>query len=355
MTGRITKRERLMNLVAVFLAARDPVPFREIIGHVAGYDDPAAEEALEKRFDRDKVELRRLGIPVEYVSGDDGGKPGYVIPRDRVFQQKVSFTPQETVLLAIAGRVGAAATGGGALEEALKSALRKLAVDLAGPDPLGDMDEVSVLRARPGDPRALGNIAVLTQAVTANRRVRLAYASASSGERTLREVDPYGLGLAHGAWYLVGWCHLREAIRVFKVARVQGEVTFMGRGDAGREFRVPTGFDLEEHLGREAWDLGSADPIRVRLRVEPGIATDGLLPSARRISEAEDGVILELDVRRPATFVDWVLSRAGAVRVLGPAEIRAAVASEADRLLERYERSARPSGADPGRAAEGTP
>jgi proteasome accessory factor B len=355
MTGRISKRERLMNLVAVLLAAREPVPFREIVGNVAGYDDPAAEEALEKRFDRDKVELRRLGIPVEYAGGDDGGKAGYVIPRERVFQQKVSFTPQETVLLAIAGRVGAAATGGGALEEALKSALRKLAVDLAGPDLPGEMDEVSVLRARPGDPRALGNITVLTQAVTANRCVRLAYEGVASGQRTLREVDPYGLGLAHGAWYLVGWCHLREAIRVFKVARIVGEVTFTARGDAGREFRVPAGFELEEHLGREAWDLGSSEPIRVRLRVDPGMATDGLLPAACRVSEDADGVILELEVRRPATFVDWVLSRAGAVSVLAPAEIRAAVASEAERLLERYGPGARPSGAEPGQTVEGTP
>ena len=131
MVNRVQKRERLMNLVAALLASRKPLPFKEIAGRVVGYDDSAADEALEKRFDRDKAELRRLGVPVEYQAGDGVTDSGYVIPRDRVFQQKVSFTPQEAMLLSIAGRVGAAATGGGTLEEALKSALRKLSVDIS--------------------------------------------------------------------------------------------------------------------------------------------------------------------------------------------------------------------------------
>ena len=78
---RISKPERLLNLVAFLLSSRQPVPFSRIRGRVAGYDDPASPEALEKRFDRDKAELRALGVPIVYETSDEHGDEGYRIPR----------------------------------------------------------------------------------------------------------------------------------------------------------------------------------------------------------------------------------------------------------------------------------
>lgn len=343
MVDRIPKRERLMNLVSALLASRDPVPFREIVGQVIGYDDPAGDEALEKRFDRDKADLRRLGIPIEYMSSDDGTRAGYVVPRDDVFQQKVTFTPQEHLLLAIAGRVGAAATGGGALEEALKSALRKLAVDLVGPDPLDDVAPITVLRARSGAPEILGNLSALSRAVSGNRRVRLRYRSVSSGEELVREVDPYGLGLAYGAWYLAGFCHLRGAIRLFKVCRIVGTVEVRGGEGSSPVFRVPDDFRLEDHVGREAWDLGDGRPEIVRLSVDPAAVTAGVLPGARTVGAQNGRMLLEVEVRRPRALVPWVLSRGGEVEIVEPIALREAVRDEAARLLERYGAVASPA------------
>ena len=337
MVNRVPKRERLMNLVAALLAAEAPLPFRKIAGHVVGYDDPAGIEALEKRFDRDKAELRRLGIPVEYRGSEGAGPGGYVIPQDRVFQQKVSFTPSEAVLLSIAGRVGASATGGGPLEEALKSALRKLAVDLDGFDPSADMTGVTVLRARTGDPRALENVSTLSQAVTGSRRVRFSYQSVRSGEVLVRTLDPYGLGLMRGAWYLAGHCHLRQAVRVFKVARIRGKVELLGDEDGRRMFEVPEDFRLEDHLDPEIWRVGEGHPVKVTLHAEPDLPPSLLPSQARVVATGPAGTIIEVEVRRPEALVSWVLAHSGKVVVVAPDEVRNAVA-EAARTLGRIYR-----------------
>lgn len=336
MAAKIPKRERLMNLVAVLLASSEPVPFRDIAGRVIGYDDPAGDEALEKRFDRDKADLRRLGIPIEYVAGDDGQKAGYVIRKEEVFQQRVIFTPQESMLLSIAGRVGAAATGGGPLEEALKGALRKLAVDLVGPDPLDGVTDIAVLRSRSGDPTSLARVTTLSQAVTANRRVRFAYEGISTGERTVREVDPYGLGLVRGAWYLVGWCHLRTAVRVFKVARLSSSVELIGPEDRPVRFQVPHDFKLEDHLTFDAWDQGDDAPVTVRFLAKPGITVGDAMPGVVEIGSQGGRTLMELEVRRPSALVPWVLSMGGGVQILSPESLREEVANEARQLLGGY-------------------
>ncbi len=336
MSSRIPKRERLMNLVSALFAAQEPMPFRDIMGKVIGYDDPGGEEALEKRFDRDKADLRALGIPIGWLPPDEAGgrtRGGYVVDRAQVFQQKVTFNSQEGMLLAIAGRVGAAATGGGALEEALKSALRKLAVDLPGLDPLEAGAEIPVLRSGSGDPRALEHVTVLAHAVTRNRRVRFRYRSLSAPEAVLREVDPYGLGYARGAWYLVAHCHLRNAVRVFKAARIEGRIENCGSEDRPVRFDVPPDFEIERHLERESWDFGDGAPVEVRLAVDPALLTAGLLAEARPAGTHAGRPVVETEVRRPRALIPWVLAHGGQARILDPAWLREEVRDAAGALL----------------------
>jgi len=333
MVVKIPKLERLMNLVSALLASREPLPFREIAGRVIGYDDAANEETLEKRFDRDKTDLRSLGIPVDYVAATSERSGGYVIDPNAAFLRSLEFTPAEALLLAIAGRVGTSATGGGALEEALKSALRKLAVDLPLPDAQPELSEITVLRARRGDPDSLENLGRLAEAVSTLKPVEMRYRSLGASEAVERRVDPYGIGLAWGAWYLVGYCHRREEPRVFKVARIDGKVRILASGTKPA-YRIPPDFDVSEHIGREAWQLGDASPRRVRLRCEPGVEIT--FPDVAVTSEPGGSSILELEARRPEALVGWVLAHGGRVSVVEPADLRARVAEEAARLRARY-------------------
>ena len=333
MSQKIQKRERLMNLISVLLSSEDPTPFRDIAGKVVGYDDSAGEEALEKRFDRDKVDLRQLGIPIHYVMGEDGSPAGYVVRREDVFQEKVTFTPQESLLLSIAGRVGSSATGGGALEDALKSALRKLAVDQVGHNDIEGLVPVTTLRTCSGAPESQENVATVTRALTEGRLVRFRYQGIQAGMASQRLLSPYGLGLRKGAWYLVGWCHLREQVRSFRVSRVLGKVRMEGEAGA---VAVPDDFSVHEHLATDAWDFGSSEPEDVQIWV-PRSQVDGLdLPSPDILETRGDRVLLRVQLRRPEALVPWILSSGGSVRVEVPHRLREQVADAARRLLASY-------------------
>ena len=76
---KVLKLERQLNLVSYLLSARAPVPFADIRGRVVGYDDEATPDAVEKRFDRDKADLRAIGVNIDYVTSDSFGRAGYVI------------------------------------------------------------------------------------------------------------------------------------------------------------------------------------------------------------------------------------------------------------------------------------
>ncbi len=102
--ARIAKSERLINLVAFLLSSHSAVPFSKIKGRVAGYDDDASPEALEKRFDRDKAELRALGVPIVYEPLDDRGDEGYRIPREQYFLPEVRLSVEEGAALAVVQR-----------------------------------------------------------------------------------------------------------------------------------------------------------------------------------------------------------------------------------------------------------
>ena len=102
--AKIDKTERLLNLVAFLLSSRSAVPFAKIKGRVAGYDDDATPEALEKRFDRDKAELRSLGVPIVYDPLDEKGDDGYRIPREQYFLPEIRLDVQEVAALAVVQR-----------------------------------------------------------------------------------------------------------------------------------------------------------------------------------------------------------------------------------------------------------
>jgi predicted DNA-binding transcriptional regulator YafY len=92
-----------------------------------GYNDLAREDAVEKRFDRDKKELREIGVPVEYVASDEQGRDGYFIPLDRYFHHELALSQDEAALLVMLAN--AARAGNDAISSNVRSALLKMAID----------------------------------------------------------------------------------------------------------------------------------------------------------------------------------------------------------------------------------
>jgi proteasome accessory factor B len=334
MAEKVGKTERLMNVLALLLSSREPVPFSEIAGRVVGYDDGAEPDALEKRFDRDREDLSELGVDVEYTPETFSRRAGYYVHKDAVFQRKIAITNEEAMLLSVAGRVGAAATGGGALFDALKGALRKLAVDTPLVELPPGAEAVGVLRVDAGDPKSRQLVAQLADAIASERRLRFKYLGMRDQKAGERRVSPWGLGLFRAAWYLAGWDHARRATRVFKVARIQGRVA-ADPGGKLPEDAVPADFRMQDHVPREAYDLGASAPETVVLRIAGPPDRAAFSPGVKPEVVSDDGEtsVVAVKVRRPLGLVPWILSCGGDVEVLEPASLRQAVRRAAEALL----------------------
>ena len=208
------KTERIMNLTICLLLARRFVDKAYIRQMIEGYHG-LSDAAFERTFERDKDELRRLGVPVETGSNDPffPDEVGYRIRRADFELPPIDFTPAEAAVLGLASRVWESAA---AAEQAV-SAIAKLRAAGVDPDPARVDGLTAAIGAR--EPA----FDALWQATVDHQPVQFEY----RGET--RRVEPWTMTYRRGAWYLLGHDHNRGEQRVFKVARVDGQVTPIGR------------------------------------------------------------------------------------------------------------------------------
>ncbi|MFW5933835.1 MAG: helix-turn-helix transcriptional regulator, partial [Actinomycetota bacterium] len=196
------KVERLVNLTVALLETRQPMTLAELKRRTGYYtqDDHASARRM---FERDKDELRQLGIPVETRPVPRSDEYGYLIPRGRYELPDVDLTAEEVASLALAVRM----TG----VEGTPLALAKLAARAPEPAPLETDPTTRVeLETEPVD--AVAEMVVQRQPVTFEYR-------AADGTQRVRTVDPYGVVRRRAAWYLVGRDHDRDAVRAFRLDR----------------------------------------------------------------------------------------------------------------------------------------
>ncbi|MHC4956581.1 MAG: helix-turn-helix transcriptional regulator [Planctomycetota bacterium] len=342
MIDSVPKFERLMNLVAYLLASGEPVPFSTIRKSVVGYNDYAREDAVEKRFDRDKKELREIGIPVEYVSSDERGRDGYFIQRDQYYHHELDLSPDEAALLVVLAN--AAKGGSDAISSNLRAALLKISID----SPLQEEVQRAVSERHmkaftrgKRDRPSLDNLARLVAAVGERRKVKFKYKKPGGRDGPARNLEPFGLGYREGEWYLVGRDLEREALRQFKVVRIQGAVT-MKKGPGG-EFEVPAGFDIEEHIERSPWEFEGEKTDRAEILFDADVAwmvEENLRPD-QTFEWREDGTgVLHLKVNKsPNThqrLLLYLASYSGQCAILSPPWLRRQAMAHLKQLSERY-------------------
>jgi proteasome accessory factor B len=310
------KTERLLNLVICLLAARQYVPKDRIRTTVAGYQECRTDEAFERMFERDKDELRDMGIPLETGSNsawfDD--EPGYRIPPGSYALPEIRLEPDEAAVLGLAARIWQQATLARAASDALlklqAAGVRTADVSLAGIEPRVSASEPAF------EP--------LWQAVRDRAPVAFDYRAASSGQLRRRHVEPWGIVSWHGHWYLVGHDRDRDATRVFRLDRVTGAVTRCG---AGGDVEIPAGVDLRAHVVRSVGPGAPGSPgehtARVRVRAGTGF------PLRRRASATEPAGegwdLLELPYRGSDELGELLAGFGENVVALEPAEVRQAV------------------------------
>lgn len=231
------KTERLLNLVMALLSTSRFLAKDQIRSAVPQYARCESDEAFDRMFERDKDELRDMGVPLETGANDAwfADDVGYRVDRATYALPEVRFEPDELAVLGLASRVWQQAS----LAAPASLALLKLKADGIEPDAASLVGiEPRVRTSEPAfDP--------VYAAVRDRRAIRFPYRTPGTGAPAMRHLEPWGIVSRHGRWYVVGHDRDRDATRVFRLSRVAGTVVALGEPG---EVRVPEGFDLRAEV-----------------------------------------------------------------------------------------------------------
>jgi predicted DNA-binding transcriptional regulator YafY len=185
-----------------------------------------------------------------------------------------------------------------------------------------------------GDPHREEILSRCSQAISASSSLDLVYAAASAnGDETQRRVDPYAVFPYDRSWHIVGYCHLREDVRVFKVDRIRTA------SQTGAGFSRRADFDLEAFLGT-GWGLmrGLDLPVdEVVLRFRPPASrwvVEERWHESQQVTLLPDGQVeFRVTIQITPEFQRWVFRYGRDVEVTGPPSLRNWMAEEAQAVL----------------------
>lgn len=309
----MNKSERLLNLLILLLVQRRPLSKQKIREAMPPYSE-AGLEAFDRMFERDKDELRALGVPVELVTLDSyfDNDTGYRINPETFALPGITLTADEAAVIGLATRVWQHAGLAGATSDALaKLSAAGVEVDRSRLDIAAPVVAVS-------DP----NFDVLWQASLDRTKVAFDYQGSGSSQPAQRRLEPWGVVSFSGRWYTVGRDVDRGEPRLFRLSRVQGQVKRTGKSEA---FTVPPGTNLREltaslspgpvsETGTALVRVGAANGLRrTATSVEAGVrGPDGTTDWDR----------LTLVTTSVDSLVDEILSFGADAVVESPAEAR---------------------------------
>ena len=304
------RTERLLNLLFALMSSARPVPKHALREAIDAYRESPSDEAFERMFERDKDELRGMGVPVETVEGADGvgGIEGYRVAASDYALPEVEFTADELAVLGVAARVWEQASLGPAAQRAVHK-LEAIGPGTVIDGPVGI--ETRIATAEPSFP-------VLLEAVRTRRAVRFDNRRGGVAAVEGREVQPWGIASRRGHWYLVGHDVTRDAPRVFRLSRVVGTATPIGARDA---YDIPKGIDV---VGMIAASAPPAPTRTARIRVSAGHG-NSLRRQASATTPAEAGDVLDVPYSDDEALAGQVVDLAAEAVVLEPDSLRAAV------------------------------
>ena len=298
------KSERLVNLTIALLATRRYLTKSEIFRSIEGYE--GNDESKERMFERDKDDLRSLGIEIE-VGGFDpifNDEAGYRIKPESYALDLGEISGADIALLSLAAN----AWNGQALNAIAHSALLKL--KSIGID--SDIDAIPMLAPRMVS--AGSELVTVVEAITTRSPITFTYIGQDL-ENQKRTLNPYALASRDGFWYFAGMDLDKGAIRTFRLDRVEGEIAV---GKKNASFEIPAGFDLFSHL-----DEGiSAKLATIDIRKGKAFA---LRKKALSVVEKGEWDQITIQYGDDSTFIDSLLWHLDDVVVIEPSELRESV------------------------------
>lgn len=291
---------------------------------------------LAQRLDVDRRTVRRyiavleeLGIPVTTEQGRYGGYSlvaGFKLP-------PMMFNDEETLAISL-GLLTARQLGLTAYAPAIASVEAKL--ERVMPEKLkrrvrAVRETTRVILPR-GEPSLDDNaLLTLSHATEDNRQVAFRYHSPDKG-MIARTIDPYGTVFRHGRWYVIGFCHLRQAMRSFRLDRIDRVIA------QPETFQRPPGFDPAEFLQESlttSW--GHTHEVRVLMHTDPkSLAALGMfMPECSGMLEHQgEGLLINTHTDDLQWFAAWLAQLPFRFTILAPTELKLALRQHAEQLLE---------------------
>jgi predicted DNA-binding transcriptional regulator YafY len=392
---------RQLSLISYLMAERRPVTALEIRRDVEGYSG-MNEDAFARRFYADRSELESLRIQLTVERPTDGAaeQENYSLRPENFHLPPIAFSDEELAALQTALSL---LDGEFAYAEPLRLALQQ--ITWGRPSPLRAPEQRSValgITASAGGHELSGRLAKVETAIFRNKTIVFDYYTMARDETGPRRVDPYHLLFQGGQFYLLGYAHERKAIRVFRLSRIRGKVSYATKAE--HDFRRPEDFDPRAYARRADWQLGervgTAEALiseRIAWQVQRHFGRYGEIREAHTAggggsdaeehvdgADADDGagdgegtgnaaleiagasagdVVFATDYSSPRTIVAWVLGLGTNARLLGPPELADELSRRVGLLRERHDegfldaaiRAAQAAGRRSSTAASGRP
>jgi proteasome accessory factor BC len=340
---------RQLSLISFLMAQGRPVSALEIKREVEGYSD-MNDDAFARRFYADRAELESLGIQLGVEKPGEGFFEAelYSLPPENFYLDAIEFSDDE--LAALSTALSLLTDGGFAYAEPLRLALQQVA--WGHPNPLKEGERAPVemaMTASAGGRELSQRLSKIETAISRRKTIEFTYYTMERDETAKRKVDPYHLVFRGGQFYLIGHAHERDAVRVFRLSRIQGKVGYASKAE--HDFSPPENFDRRDYGQRADWQLGEIRGTarifvrdRIAWLIERDFGAYGELRPAKKSDGAPGkGSVFETDYASPRELIAWVLRWRQNAAVLAPEELREEAESRLGLLHDRHHNGFEPA------------
>ena len=332
---------RQLSLISFLMATGRPVSALEIKREVEGYSS-MNDDAFARRFYADRAELESLGISLQVDKPAEGFFEAelYALPPENYYLPAIEFTDGELAALRTALVL---LDGEFAYAEPLRLALQQ--VSWGRPSPLVEPDTapIDVKLAPSGGGREMSQrLAKIETAISRRKTIEFSYYSLQRDELSDRKVDPYHLVFRNGQFYLIGHSHERDDIRVFRLSRIRGKVSYATKAE--HDFAPREDFDRRDYASRADWQMGEIEGTakvflreRISWLVDRDFGTYGKVRKAAKGDGAPGrGFIYETEYASGRMLTSWVLGWRENAELLEPADLAKDAAERLDLLRKRH-------------------
>ncbi len=325
---------RQLSLISFLMAERRPVSALEIKQDVEGYSQ-MNDEAFARRFYADRAELDSLGIHLKVDKPAEGyyEAENYSLPPENFYLPAIEFTDEELGALRTAL---ALLDGEFAYAEPLRLALQQLS--WGKPSPLDAPEQRSValaVTAGAGGRELSQRLSKVETAIFRRKTILFDYYTIGRDAEEKRKVDPYHLLYRGGQFYLIGYAHERDDVRVFRVSRIRGKVGYSSKAE--HDFNRPEEFDPRIYATRTDWQLGdTAGRARIHLSNRVDWLALRHFGHAGQVTETDDGVVFETDYADSRQMIAWVLGLGEQARIEAPDELADEARERLELVIERH-------------------